>query len=301
MHFFSPTTTILSVTGKHSERYLQARLSNDVRLCSPHRAILAAALTPQGRTEAFGALWRDSSGAFHLVLEGADREALTTAITRFKVAEQVEFTPSDLRVLHVAGEGAEAALKEVTGLVVPKATPGTVGSAEGATGPLALIRRIRTPTVGIDVIAPSPTIESLINTLRRVGGTEISPTEQVALRLEAKVASFPEDFNDSVILAEVGIPDSVSFTKGCYTGQEVMAKIDSLGKPPRILTRLFAAGSHEVPPATPVLANGKQLGKTTSAAFHQERGRTYVFALLKNDGGLGTALLSINGTPFSLD
>lgn len=298
MHFFIPTATILSVTGKHAERYLQARLSNDVRLCSTSRAITAAALSPQGKTEAFGRVFKDETGAFFLVLDGATVDALLAAVARFKVAEQVEIRPTGLGMLHVLDRAGVAILEDITRLVAPLETEGTISVQSGAEGVTALMRRKRTPTAGVDLIAPPPTINAAIAALRRAGGTEVAPEEQRALRLEGQLPSFPEDLNDSVILAEAGVLDAVSFTKGCYTGQEVIAKIDSLGKPPRLLTRLYAAGEHSIPPATAVLSNGKTLGKTTSSAFHRQRGATLVFALLKNDDTIGGSELSINGVPF---
>lgn len=299
IRFFTPTATILSVTGRHAERYLQARLSNDVRLCSPNRSILAAALTPQGRTEALARVFKDGAGIFHLVLDGATVEALTTAIARFKVAEQVEITPNSSRILHVLDRGGESVLEQITGLTAPVDSEGATTVGGGPAGLIALMRRTRTPLAGIDLIAPAATIDAALNALRQAGGNALPPEEQVALRIEAKVPSFPEDVNNSVIVSEAGLRDAVSFTKGCYAGQEVIAKIDSLGRPPRILIRLSAPGEHIVPAGTPVCMNDKAVGKTTSSAFHRQLGVTFAFALLKNDGGVTAPTLFINGTPFS--
>lgn len=300
VRFWAPDSTVLSVAGRHAERYLQARLTNDVRLSSPNCAIVVAALTPQGKTEALGRIVKDHSGTFHLVLDGLAVDALSTAIGRFKVAEQIEITPSSSRLLHVVGRPGEKEIEKVTGLSSPGEGDGAASVGASTPDLIALIRRNRSSAAGIDLIAPSTVIDLALEALQRVGGAAVSRQEQIALRLEAKIPSFPDDVNDSVILAEAGLLNAVSFTKGCYAGQEVIAKIDSLGKPPRILSRLSAPGECTVPSGTPVVAKGKTVGKTTSSAYHHELGVTYTFALLKNDGAPSAPELSIDGVLFTV-
>ncbi|MFM1847122.1 MAG: folate-binding protein YgfZ [Pseudomonadota bacterium] len=284
MGYFEPNATVLAITGRHAERYLQARLTNDVRLASETASLLAAALTPQGKTEAFGRIIKTIGGVFYFVVEGGDPSAIIGAIARFKVAEQVDIKAVDsLGVLHLYGAEAESLLSSQWGSALPCHDKGAALIAH-ETPMRALLRCQRVTVRGIDVIAPADELTQLQSLLKKEGVSQLSSDEREALRLEAHLPAFPHEVNDTVILSEAGLIEAVSFTKGCYTGQEVIAKIDALGKAPRRLISLSIQGKHLIESATPLTAHGKTIGKVTSAAFHPKLDRTLVFALIKNDG-----------------
>jgi folate-binding protein YgfZ len=300
MGYFSLSPVILSIGGRHAERYLQARLTNDVRLSSPTKALAIAALTPQGKTEAFGRLLRSPSGGFLLIIDGGAPVTIAQAVSRFKVAEQVEIkVEEDLAALHLFGADAESIVTAFLGSAPLSPEDGNTLALSEA--PLtALTRRRRTTSQGLDLIAPTEKVAQIREKLQCGSIPLLSPEEQEALRLEAGIPAFPNDLNEAVILSEVGAEDAISFTKGCYTGQEVIAKIDALGKPPRRLTRLTASGSHQILSGTAVTAAGKVVGKVTSAAFHRGLGQTLLFALLKNDGADYPEGLNVGDIPCSL-
>lgn len=282
-----PQTVIVTIVGRHAERYLQARLSNDVKRASLTQGIVAGALSPQGRTEALLALYRIAPTTFVGVCDGGIPGDIVANLSRFKVAEDVtvESLETTHGALHLSDEGGGQWLSHELGCELP-ADLELATTVVTTAPPILLTRRRRTTTAGLDVIAPHETLARLRSAALAAGARELPAGEATARRIEAGCLAFPEDVNAGVILSEAGLETAVSFTKGCYVGQEVIAKIDSLGKPPRRFVRLSIDGEVGVPVGSPITLPGapdKVLGKVTSAAFHSTLGVTLLWALLKND------------------
>ena len=103
--------------------------------------------------------------------------------------------------------------------------------------------------------------------LQFLGETDLVTADEAAfdlLRIEAGLPRFGREMTGDYIPLETGLWDDVSFTKGCYTGQEIIARMESRGKLAKRLIELRPAA--EVAPGNPVFAGGKRVGSITSAA-----------------------------------
>ena len=100
---------ILDVAGKHSQRYLQARLTNDIRQISKDTGISAAALTPQGKTEGLFLLYLQSEGNYRLICDAGNKNEVLSALKRYLVADQVKFTDQsdNYSYLHILASAEE--------------------------------------------------------------------------------------------------------------------------------------------------------------------------------------------------
>jgi aminomethyltransferase len=110
--------------------------------------------------------------------------------------------------------------------------------------------------------------ESLHEAVSGSGGSAIGYTALSALRLEQGIPWFGYDFGDKQIPHEAGLQDShISYTKGCYTGQEIVERVRSRGQVNRV--RVLVKFDTTEPPAagTALLADGKDAGHVTRAAF----------------------------------
>jgi len=105
---------------------------------------------------------------------------------------------------------------------------------------------------------------------------EISDEIYNTIRLENNIPLQGTDFENQMFL-DIGLEDSVSFTKGCYLGQEVMARVHNLAKPQRKLVRILYDKLPEK-----VTIQGKEVGKITSSCFSPKYKKHLVFALIKN-------------------
>jgi len=258
---------VLKVGGKDARRYLHNRLSNDIRALQAGEACRAAALTAQGRVEGLFAVFADSEDTFYLVCDAGDREAVRAAVGRFIVADRVtiEDISDSCTVFHVGDE--------------PEFTKTKLDPH--ASSKLLVLPHARVGTFGTDVLT-LPNSQLSYETLVAHLGESLTPDRYAYLRIAHGEPTFPDEVHGEVILTEAGLYDAVSFTKGCYVGQEVIERSDAIGKLPRALERIRLVEPSEIAVDTEVLsASGERIGKVVSCAPGTEGASTFVFALLR--------------------
>jgi folate-binding protein YgfZ len=133
---------------------------------------------------------------------------------------------------------------------------------------------------------------------RAEGGAPIGYEALNVLRLEAGVPWFGYDFNDRVIPHEAGVEVShISYTKGCYTGQEIVERVRSRGHVNRRRTMLLFQGAAVPPPLAPLRAGAAEAGFVTSAAFSPLRGAVIGMGYVRREYGQpGSRLECAGGT-----
>jgi folate-binding protein YgfZ len=135
-----------------------------------------------------------------------------------------------------------------------------------------------------------------MDALERVGGSPADSAFDVA-RIEAGMPLFKVDFDDSNLPQEVGRDkEAISFTKGCYLGQETVARIDGLGHVNQRIVGVQFTG-HEVPAVgTELILAGAAVGRVTSSAFSPALGAPLALAMVRREANaVGTRLESAVG------
>jgi folate-binding protein YgfZ len=235
---------VVSAQGPEAGAYLQGQLSQDVASLAVGASTWSLLLAPTGKLDAWLRVTRTDEEAYLLDLPGSDPAAVLARLERFKLRTAVDLEVLDRTVLAVRGPGAEAL-------------------ARGAAGPGDLVLPAGWPGVeGVDVIGQAPAVPA--------GVAEVAFVDLEALRVECGVPLLGAELGPETIPAEAGawvIEASVDFAKGCFTGQELVARIDSRGGVvPRPVRALRIAGS-SVPPAGACLrSGGKDVGRVTSSA-----------------------------------
>lgn len=244
-----PLAVILEVTGRDAQRYLQSRLTNDIRALTDNTYCLAAALTPQGKTLGLFTVKRIEGDRYLLASDGGDPETIIAAVKQFLVADRVTVTNVSLlfSLVHYISE-----------------TTSTDG-----------LNRNRVRQIGYDQI------ESIESSSPK--GAEISWHEYQVLRFRAGRPTFPEEINEKFLFSESGLMEAVSFMKGCYVGQEVVHKIDAYGKIPKRLVRGYFSSEIEIPAGSRLELNGDLVGKTVSSIIDKENHRTLCFASIDSE------------------
>ena len=239
----APRDAVL-VTGADAVSYLQGQISQDVEAVAPGTSAWSLVLAPQGKVAAWFRLTRRDDGSFVLDVDAGFGEVLTARLERFRLRVDVSFESlKGWRMLSARGDAAEdprldAVHAEVRAAV---AWPGFSGI----------------DLLGPDVRSPAG--------LTLAAGTD----DWEAARIRAGWPAMGRELTERTIPAEVGglVESSVSFTKGCYTGQELVARIDSRGgNVPRPLRLLEIRGGDEVSPGAQIVVDGKAVGEVTSAA-----------------------------------
>ena len=241
----------LRVAGPDAEAYLQGQLSQDIAAIAPGASAWSLILQPQGKVDALVRVSRTRADEFVIDVDGGYGTAVASRLRRFKLRVKAEI--EELGWQCVALRGPQTDVPEAEDLVADATWPGLVG---------------------FDLLGPAPTIPS---------GLPEAPIEawEVA-RIEAGVPRLGAELTERTIPAEAGIVDrTVSFTKGCYTGQELVARIDSRGG--HVPRRLLGLSSDRRPePGEAILLAGRDVGLVTSAASHPA-GHAVALAYVRRD------------------
>jgi len=250
----------LALTGADARSFLQGQVTNDVEGLADGAGCYAAFLTPKGKM--LGDL-RILAAGDELLLdtERVALQGLFNMIRRFSIGYDVELHKRTLErgLLSLIGPGA----REVAGA-------GDLGSEEHAhvvvdvprSGVAA--RAIRTDE-GVDLLCAAEDVDALRAALDDAGAVAVSEAAVECLRIEHGRPRYGIDLDDSVIPQEAGLNERyVSFTKGCYVGQETVARLYYRGKPNRQLRglRLSAPAS----PGDELSFEGRVVGRVASVA-----------------------------------
>lgn len=266
---------VLRVSGKDARRYLNNRLSNDLRTLQPGESTSAAALTAQGRVEGLFTIFAQPEDTFFLVCDGGQREEVTAALKRFIVADRVlvEDVSAQSSFVHLAVSADDA--KHIL--------------AGGGQKLCLIAPKKRIAELGSDCLFVGDASREAPLQLEAQCGVSLTAADYRLRRMRNGIPSFPEEINGEIILTEAGMRESVSFTKGCYVGQEVIERSDAIGKVPRTLELVQLVGPAAVAPGTPLLnAAHEAIGKVVSSAVDTENSSTFLFALLRT-GKYGNA------------
>jgi len=185
---------------------------------------------------------------------------------------------AELAVLSVVGPDTPAVLA-ATEIAVPAKPHGTLALPDGG-----FVRRMDWPGVdAADVVVPRAEKDVWLARLTAAGARPAGTMAFEALRVESLRPRLGLDTDDRTIPHEVGwIGSAVHLTKGCYRGQETVARVANLGRPPRQLVLLhFDAGDEQLPvPGDPVVRDGRTVGRVGSVVQHHEFGAV-ALALVK--------------------
>jgi tRNA-modifying protein YgfZ len=247
----------LALTGTDAKGFLQGQVSNDVESLEPGTGCYAAFLTPKGKM--LGDLRiLDSGDELLLDTERVALQALFNMIRQFSIGYDVQLHKRTLELGLLSLMGPEA----VAVAAVPQLDDAVEHDhLEAEVGGVA-VRAIRTD-VGIDLLCDATDTERLSRAVQNAGAVLVDQVVAESLRVEHGRPRYGLDLDDSVIPQEAGLNDrAVSFSKGCYVGQETVARLHYRGKPNRHLRGLRLSG----PAATgdPVRFGEREVGHVGS-------------------------------------
>jgi folate-binding protein YgfZ len=233
---------VVRVSGPDAVTYLQGQLSQDVVRLQVGSCAWTFVLQPQGKVDAWFRITRLADDTFLCDVDGGAGAALVARLNRFKL--RVKLTIEPLEWQCVAVRGVPALEVDADALGAPVAAPVDWAG-----------------TAGVDLLGPAVALPS--------GVAEGTREQYDAWRVSVGMPAMGAELDESTIPAEAGVVDvSVSFTKGCYTGQELVARVDSRGsRTPRKLRRVVLASHIEASPGTVLLAeDGHEVGVLTTVA-----------------------------------
>jgi folate-binding protein YgfZ len=241
---------ILDVGGPDRVAFLQGQLTQDVRSLAPGEVRPGAALTPKGKL-LFIARVLAVPGGIRLLLPRSERETALAGLKKFVVFQKVEIADRSDEIFRIAlyGPRSAEAARRLGETVLP---------SEGE--------------IAAEILASAAAAGEILRALEGAGSVPLSEESAEILRVEAGRPRYGKDADLSNLADEVGLDSAISTTKGCYVGQEVVARVRTYGRVNRRLVGFRFPGGILEPgsllrlPQEPEPQKIEQ-GRVTSAVF----------------------------------
>jgi len=304
--------SVITLTGGDRRRWLHS-------ICTQHVADLGdgactenLSLDGQGRVEDH---WQQTelAGVTYLDTEPWRGEPLLAYLKKMVFWSDVQPAAADLAVLSLIGPrladsavlgalGIDALPTESAAVQLP-----TESAAVGLPGG-GFVRRMPTGPAEfqLDLVVPRPDVKTWLDTLEAAGVRRGGVWAYEAYRVAARRPRLGVDTDDRTIPHEVGWigppgQGAVHLDKGCYRGQETVARVHNLGRPPRMLVLLHLDGSEDRPATgDPLLADGRNVGRLGTVVDHVDLG-PIALALVKRGIPAGTPLTTAGEHPVAAE
>ncbi|MER7164836.1 folate-binding protein [Micromonospora sp. NPDC000207] len=291
---------VIAVPGEERAGWLHTLTSQHLAALSAGEGTELLVLSPHGHVEQHAMVAEDGDTTW-LDTEPGMTAGLLTYLERMRFFSKVEprDATADHAVLSLVGPeatGAAATLgvtglaePDVVGVPGPKFRSGELPArptARYAVAPLPLGGWARRVPLGVDLLVPRGQLDRVVADLRDAGVPVAGLWAYEAMRVAARRARVGVDTDHRTIPAEVDlIAPAVHLDKGCYRGQETVARVHNMGKPPRRLVLLHLDGvTTDQPPAagTPVTRDGRAVGFVGTAVHHFEWGQVALAVVKRN-------------------
>ncbi len=287
---------LIQVSGPDRIPWFRGQCTNEVADLKPGQGNRTCIVTRLGKLVTDAVL---SVAEQDLWLElNADRvPAALEHLEKYHIIEKVELADRtrDFGILGIHGPAAMRLLAMIGGQDVPDAPDYHFAEKHVVGMPVRVQRREVTGEVGFTVFLPAMAVGPALGMLTQFGQSlGVAPAGWAALqslRIEAGEPFFGQDATEQYMPLETGLDATVSYTKGCYLGQEVIARVSTLGEASRALVGLSVSGDRVPRRDDPVVKDGQEAGKVTSAVRSPTLGRVIALAIVRKDfKAPGTAL-----------
>lgn len=291
----------LAFTGADRASFLHGMLTNTVGKLGEGEGNHTALTDAKGNTQADFRLynWGDRLMS---EFEPGVHAAVSAFLSRYIIADDVEIEDVTEAFGLVGVQGPEAA--RIVEAVTATAVDGLAldgHTASDATGVARIVRRSYTGEDGFDLWVEPDAAADVFRGVIDAGATPAGETALERLRIEAGVPRYGVDVDDGVVPLEGGLADTVDFAKGCFIGQEVLAKMNNLGRPRRYLVGMLVEGEAVPAPGTELFADGKTVGLVKSGTRSPAVGRTICLASVRRDSETaGTVLADEDGREYEV-
>ncbi len=286
--FDHPNRGVIEVRGQDRIQFLHNVLSNDIKSLSPGNGAPACLLNAQAKIIAnMNVLCFDEF--LWLALDYILKDKLSDALGKLIIMEQVELTDrsDELKLISVHGPKAKEliqnALKEKS--ILEKLLDHKTFTVDNTSATVIRINLIG--EVGYGLLIPKDRTDLVYSALKQsgkpLGLIQIQASTLEVLRIEAGIPRYGIDFDDSHIPLEAGLEKTISFTKGCFPGQEILARLDSRGGVSKKLIGLELKGEIAPKKGDQITKDNNEVGSITSAVFSPTLKRVVAMGYLKKE------------------
>ena len=277
----------IKATGEDRLRLLHALASNAVEGLLPGQGVRTFFLDAHGHILADSRIWVFED---HVLLdtEAETRQVLLAHLDKYIIMDDVslEDVTDTVAMLAVEGPRALKVVEKMWGRQVPNQSDHHVEKDH-----VTLIKASMSGQPGYWITTAQAAKAELIRRLEAEGVAPASLNEAAVVRVENAIPRHTQDFSDKTLPQESGRMEQVSFTKGCYLGQEIVERIRARGEVRRELAWIEMDAPEPPEPGSPLLLTEQEVGVLTSPVFSPRRGRCLGFSILRREASQpGSAL-----------
>ncbi|MCI0391305.1 MAG: hypothetical protein MOB07_21395 [Acidobacteria bacterium] len=261
----------LQLSGKNAVQFLNGLVSNEVKSLKPGEGVLAAFPNLQGKLVALCRIYH--TGAYFLIeMDAINREKVSKNLSRFVPAG--EFFVSDRSeqdaLISLQGPRSVGLIEALTEQPISDPAQYKISERQIAHTNVFIATHNRCGETGFDIFIPVDALPAVLETIRARGrefdARTVGESAFEIARIEAGVPREGVDAGENYIILESELNDAVSYTKGCYLGQEVIARIHWRGQPAKRLRGLLVDADQAPQQGTQLYAgDGKKVGEITSS------------------------------------
>jgi folate-binding protein YgfZ len=273
------------VDGSEAVMFLNGLITNDIKTLAVNSWMPAAFANVQGRLLAVVRVIHREDG-FLIDTDSAARETVLKLLERFTLAG--DFRVADLTgaITSISVQGNKAA--EILGAVLKQPVSGlargSVLDVQTGGKRITLIRATHTGEDGFDLFVDVKDSDFLRDELSKAGARVIDQQVAETLRIEAGVPVYGMDIDETTIVTEANLDDAVSFTKGCYVGQEIVIRIKHRGHVAKRLAGIVLEENDAVESGAKIFSEDeKEIGRVTSSTFSPALNRAIALGYVKYD------------------
>ncbi len=288
-YFFLNDLCLISAKGSDLFNYLQTQTTNDVNELKIWQGQNNAIVDRKARVISTFSLHRTGKDSAVILVEAIQKENLLNHLNSFLFREDVALTLSNHFILALQGPKSQELIKHFTQSsdYIPE-KPNDVCEFIFEELPCLAIAKSLTGEEGCALIFQTESKETVMHELLKFEQqsfvTQIDDHTQEVFRIEAGIPSYGKDISDKNILPETGLEhSSVSYNKGCYIGQEVIARIKTYGAPNFALMGLIIEGESLPLLDSEIVFDSKKLGVIKSSIFSYSLQKNIALAYIQKD------------------
>lgn len=289
----------LCVLGGDREKFLHGQVTNDLLGLRAGQGAYAALVTAKGRIESDLFIYKLNEELL-LDFEPGLAPKVIARLERYVIAEDVQIVDvsSAYKLLSVQGPAAESILKGIPWAQALPQDPLTWRSSALPQGELYIMRNNRFGPPGFDLFVPAEAAVEIAQTLKTTGARRVNTVATETVRIENAIPRYGVDMDESNLAPETGIQKrAISYAKGCYIGQEIIARIRTYGQVAKALRLVrFETGTSPAPRGTRLFHQAKEIGSVTSSAFSPKHQAVVALAYVRKEANaVGTKLTAETG------
>ena len=307
----------LKLSGKHHIKFLQGMLTNNLETLEPGTGMHAALLTVKGRMVSDMKVYKFEDSVLFDLEPGLNIK-VGELLTKYRLSYKADIDDltDELSLFSLNGPNAKSLMFKILDMPPREMNEYDHFNAELNGHEITVVKVIRTQSNGYDIYIPTAASELIWDLFLSEGHEfRIVPVGQYAmnvLRVEAGIPEYGTDMDESNIPIEAGIWDALDFEKGCYVGQEVVARIKWRGHVNWHLLGLILDGDKVPAPGDEIYSGERKIGRITSGVFSPSLNKPIALAYIRrefkepgtiinvNTGADTVAKASISDTPFEI-